>query len=707
MAARLLRTATIAALGLALTCVATCVAAAPAGAAGEIESFLATATASQAGGHPDLGVSVSIENPGAPETAKSLTLEMPAGLTGYLNSVPECSLADLALGACPSDAQVGLATTRALDEGDPDFLFGTAPLYAVSPTGSGGYGRLAFTIPTLDFTQSLIGTIRTGDDYGLRLTAQNLPAAAPLRRLDLTLWGLPFDPAHDAARFPQGSEGCPELDDTGCNHKPTASGAPEQALLGYPPTCNQQLPVGLELQTYQDPEHRAGAATTLPSATGCDFVGFLPSVLVEASSSSRTRSFLDVDFKLPQETGPLPTASSAKSLVIPLGGALRLDQAAVAGHAACSPAEARIGTEEPPACSAPAKVGSVRIETPVVPEAPGDPPPPARSTRVAVPQIAGSAYFGGPDPGGGYRVYLLPTGFGIEMKLMMLLKPDPVTGNLVASMPILPPFPISEIDLKMPAGSGLVETAVRCGPYVGSSTTTPWNQALMSVFQIQPLPLLSGPGGGPCPGASTAARLDLAPSHIVADGRSTTTATVLVTDRKGIPVPGETVELSSTDAGEEIGPVVDHEDGTYSASIRSSTVVGTPTITATVRSAEPELSGSALLHQDPIPSPPAPQAPPQPAKKRAIPSVRIGKHPPRRTRRRRAVISFTADVPGSTFFCKLDGGRYHRCPSQVRLKGLGVGRHRFNVYAVSPFGSTGVPAGVRFTVLPPRRHGVS
>ena len=706
VAARLLRrTATIAVLGLALACVA----AAPAGAAGEIESFSASASASQAGGHPDLGLSVSIADPGAPETAKTLTLEMPAGLTGYLNSVPQCSLSDLALGECPSDAQVGLATTRGLEESDSDFLFGTAPLYAVSPSGSGGYGRLAFTIPTLDFTQSLIGEIRTGDDYGLRLTAQNLPGAAPLRSLDLTVWGLPFDPAHDAARFPPGSEGCPGLDDASCNHRPTASDAPEKALLGYPPTCNQQLPVALELQTYQDPEHLTGAATTLPSATGCDFVGFLPSVLVEASTSSRTRSFLDVDFKLPQEAGPLPTASSAKSLLISLGGALRLDQAAVAAHAVCSAAEARIGTEQRPACSAPAKVGSVRIETPVVREATGDTPSPARSTRVAVPQIAGSAYFGGPDPGGGYRIYLLPTGFGIEMKLMMVLKTDPTSGNLVASMPVLPPFPISEIDLGMPAGSGVVGTAVRCGPYVGSSTVTPWNQSLSSVFQSQPLPLLSGPGGTPCPGAPTAARVDLEPSHIVADGSSTSTATVLVTDRKGIPVPGETVELSSTDPGEQIGPVVDHEDGTYSASIRSSTAVGTPTITATVRSAEPEVSGSALLRQDAVPSPPspAPRAVPQPAKRTVIPSVRIGKHPPRRTHRRRAVISFSADVPGSTFFCKLDGGRYHRCPSPVRLKGLRVGRHRFNVYAVSPFGSTGVPARVRFRVLPLRSHGVS
>jgi hypothetical protein len=239
---------------------------------------------------------------------------------------------------------------------------------------------------------------------------------------------------------------------------------------------------------------------------------------------------------------------------------------------------------------------------------------------------------------------------------------------------------------------------------VGSSTVTPWNQSLSPVFQIQPLPIDTGPGGTPCPGAPAEARLQLAPSHIIADGNSTATATALVTDGDGIPVPGETVEISSTDAGQQIGPVVDNEDGTYTTSIRSSTAVGTSTITATVKSAEPEVSGSALLHQDPIPSPPAPPAAPQPEKKQAIPSVTIGKHPPPRLRKHRAVVTFTADVPGSTFFCKLDGGPYRRCPSPAKLSGLEDGKHRFKVYAVSPSGSTGVPATVKFTVLPPKKR---
>ena len=270
--------------------------------------------------------------------------------------------------------------------------------------------------------------------------------------------------------------------------------------MGYPPTCNQQLSLGLELQTYQDPKHLCRGVDHPPGADQrYQFVGFLPSVSVEASASSRTRNYLDVDLKLPQETGPFPTASDAKSMTIDLGGALRLDQAAIDGHAVCTAAEARIGTEQPPACSAPAKVGTVKIQTPVVPQSgSGGSPLGSHSTRVAIPQVAGSAYFGGPEPGGGYRVYLLPRGFGIEMKLQMLLKPDPKSGDLVASIPVLPPFPLSEIDLEMPAASGVVETAVRCAPYVGSSTVTPGtNRWLDQVFQIQPLPLSTGPGAPP------------------------------------------------------------------------------------------------------------------------------------------------------------------------------------------------------------------
>jgi hypothetical protein len=686
-------------------CVALAVAqAATASAAGQIQSFSATASASQAGGHPDLGISLSIANPGAPETAKTLTLEMPAGLTGYFNSVPHCSLADLATAECASDSQVGLATTHAFHEGDPDFLLGTAPLYAVSPTGSGGYGRLAFTIPTLGFTQSMIADVRSGGDYGIQLTAPDLPGSAPLQALGLTLWGLPFDPVHDQARFPPGSEGCPGLSDASCNTEPTASDAAEKPLVGYPPSCGvQPLPLTLTLQTYEDQASPTTASASLPAPTGCGFLAFNPSTFVQMSPSSRTRTFFELDLRVPQPASPVPTSSSAKSAFIDTGGALRLDRAAAQAHAVCSEAEAGIGTETPPACPAAAKIGSVRIDTAVAPEALGGSASGAARTRVAIPQIAGSAYFGGVE-GEGYRVYLLPTGFGVNVKLLMLLQPDPQTGSLIVSLPSMPQLPLAEIELNLPAGRGVLETAIRCGGYLVTSTVTPWSAPGSSAVANQPLQLSTGPGGTPCPGAPAQARLALTPSQVIADGRSTTTATAVVTDEGEIPVPGEEVELTSTDPEQQIGPVIDNEDGTYSARIRASTAVGSATITATVKSAEPELSVSALLRQL-SPTPPATPSSSSPAeRKAAIPKVRIGKHPPRRTRRHRAVFTFSADVRGSVFFCKIDGSAYRRCPSPTKLSGLAVGRHRFSVYAVGPNGSTGVPASVRFTVLPPKRR---
>ena len=57
--------------------------------------------------------------------------------------------------------------------------------------------------------------------------------------------------------------------------------------------------------------------------------------------------------------------------------------------------------------------------------------------------------------------------------------------------------------------------------------------------------------------------LSLPPGPIVADGASAITATVTIVDANGDPVPGDRIVLSSTDPGQQLGPVVDNDDGTY------------------------------------------------------------------------------------------------------------------------------------------------
>jgi hypothetical protein len=93
----------------------------------------------------------------------------------------------------------------------------------------------------------------------------------------------------------------------------------------------------------------------------------------------------------------------------------------------------------------------------------------------------------------------------------------------------------------------------------------------------------------------------LAPSSIVADGVSTSTATAVLRFGAGL-LAGQTVVFSSSDSGIHFGPTIDNLDGTYTAMLSSSTAVGAPTITATSQWAGQTASGRATLTQTPGPA---------------------------------------------------------------------------------------------------------
>jgi adhesin/invasin len=76
--------------------------------------------------------------------------------------------------------------------------------------------------------------------------------------------------------------------------------------------------------------------------------------------------------------------------------------------------------------------------------------------------------------------------------------------------------------------------------------------------------------------------IKLAPPNVKADGIAKTTATVTVKDVNGNGVPGQTIVVGVGTGGDsQPGPVTDHNDGTYTSEITSSTTPGPETITAT------------------------------------------------------------------------------------------------------------------------------
>ena len=88
----------------------------------------------------------------------------------------------------------------------------------------------------------------------------------------------------------------------------------------------------------------------------------------------------------------------------------------------------------------------------------------------------------------------------------------------------------------------------------------------------------------------------LAPASIVADGKSTSTATVTVTD-DGYPMAADTVALTTSDPADTIGAVTAAANGTYTATLTSSSTVGPVTVTATDSSVSPSVSAVATLTQ--------------------------------------------------------------------------------------------------------------
>ena len=103
---------------------------------------------------------------------------------------------------------------------------------------------------------------------------------------------------------------------------------------------------------------------------------------------------------------------------------------------------------------------------------------------------------------------------------------------------------------------------------------------------------------GPAAGVSVA----LSPGSIVANGSSQSAATATVRDAQGRPISGDHVSFFSSDGSEKFGSVIDHGDGTYTATITSSTVASYPTITATDSSVSPSVSSHATLTQSPGPA---------------------------------------------------------------------------------------------------------
>jgi hypothetical protein len=460
----------------------------PAQASMQIASFTVTSSNSQAGAHPNLSTSFTLDEPGVQEAAKNVVFNAPTGLFANPSAVLRCTSSDFALEQCPSNAQVGLATIYANYEGNPSELLGTAPIYNMAP-GEDQTGLLGLIVPTVGIPIQIPVAVRTATDYGLRFTVSELTQMYPLAGAELTFWGYPASPTHTLERFSKGGPGEP----AGCPGSVTASCAkgvtatiPNHPLIDNPTVCTgQPLQSSLTVQSYQDPSHPSTEEAAYPATDACEKETFEPLLLGNLTTAETdSASGLDLEIKSPQFFGEAPAPSQLRSAIVTLPPGLTINPDAADGQSSCSDAQANFGSEGPAACPDNSKIGTFSITTPALEE-----------------PLIGSIFIGEPKPGNQYRLFLVANGSGIHVKLSGTFRPDPNTGQLSVELTDLPQAPFAEFQLHLFASDrGLLATPTHCTLYPVSGHFFPWNGVLPDLVSSDNVSLDSGPNAGECPG---------------------------------------------------------------------------------------------------------------------------------------------------------------------------------------------------------------
>jgi hypothetical protein len=475
----------------------------------------------QAGSHPfqlttDLALNQTAHPSKPPAAVKDLHFALPPGLVGNPTPFPECPLAKfiafagIAANHCPADTVVGVASVTISQPGEDRKTTFEVPLFALVPS-TGEPARFGFDV--LEVPVYLDTSVRTGGDYGVTVNVNNITELSGFVSSRVTFWGVPGDPRHDPVR------------DWSCLKPEQAGGLPPCApfgqptpppLLTLPTACTGPVHTTLAADSWQE----EGVFTQPLEYTfkdnlgrpigmdGCNQLPFSPSVKVTPDGrAGSTPTGLTVDEHVPQETGLNPTGlaeSAVKGLSVTLPDGVALNPAAADGLQACSMEQIGLQNAELPACPEAAKIATVKIKTPLLPNA-----------------LEGAAYLAAQDanPFGSLvamYVYAEDPVSGIRAKAAGEVLEDPVTGQLTAHFEgdplfqndprysgepeadFLPEVPFEDIELHFFGGDRApLGTPALCGSYRTTATFTPWSESATTQSNSE-FDVVSGPNGGPC-----------------------------------------------------------------------------------------------------------------------------------------------------------------------------------------------------------------
>jgi hypothetical protein len=440
--------------------------------------------------------------------AKDLHFRLPPGLVGNPTPLAQCTSKQFVTRASTSEGEL-------YNECAPQTAIGMATVTVHSPIG----GHITFRQPVFNLVPRpgeparfgfvvlavpvyLDTSVRTGEDYGVNVSVNNITQLTGFLSSRVTLWGVPGDPRHDSERgwaCMNGWASCKALEAL----KPPP-------FLSLPTSCTGQLQTSVQADSWVQP----GAFTepfapneAMPGMGACNHLPFEPAVNVTPDvPDGSTPTGLTVGVHVSQAAVLNPTGiaeSTLRDTTVALPEGVAVNAGGADGLEACSseqigflPAESHGDelrfTAGFPSCPDGSKIATVEIETPLLPNA-----------------LKGAAYLATPAPLGEegknpfnsliaiYIVVQDPVS-GTLVKLAGKVALDPGTGQLLATFKNTPQLPFENLRMHFFGGSRApLGTPSLCGNFTTTAAFAPWsgNETVQagSTFDI-----LSGPNGGPC-----------------------------------------------------------------------------------------------------------------------------------------------------------------------------------------------------------------
>jgi len=434
---------------------------------------------------PDLGL--------VPEGAvKDLSIHFPPGLVGNPDAVEPCTNDDFTTlsgggNVCPEETIIGKVE---LAVGFEEEEFYKVPLYNLEPP-PGTAAKVGFVVLGVPVTIDV--GVDPNPPHELISTGSNVSQAIRFYGVEVSVWGNPGSPTHDAERGQ--CVATPEVDSCPVD-------IPEVPFLTAPRSCTGPMEVLFEADSWTDPATKLTYPVQSSSGlSGCEGLGFDPQIEAEpttASTDSASGLRFDLDVEDPGLTSfdQGPAGSDIKKAEVLLPEGFTLNPSAANGLAACS--EEQLSQETPfsepgEGCPQASKVGTVEVETPLLEDE----------------ILKGEVFVATQDQnpfGSMVALYMVikDPDLGIIVTQPGKVELDPLTGQVKTTFGEegfeIPQFPFSHLRFRFAEGQRApLVTPPSCGSYQVKATFTPWARPAEPVTRTSELEVTSGPGGSPCP----------------------------------------------------------------------------------------------------------------------------------------------------------------------------------------------------------------